>query len=200
MTTSAGFLPVLRRRRTSSWEDIDSERVLQVLVRNLDGMVFRCAIDQHWTLHFVSDGSRELTGYCPDELEFNKVISLEEVTHPEDRQRVRQIIGDAGRENGRYRVQYRIRHKDGSEKWVLERGAIVRDENETRSGKSKIERWLTTTIEKYNFQFKPLSSQERDNETVVTVEISGTFPGSPISLDYHFAIASSKIASLTIDS
>lgn len=40
----------------------------------------------------------------------------------------------------------------------------------------------------------------RDNETVVTVEISGTFPGSPISLDYHFAIASGKIASLTIDS
>ena len=79
-------------------------------------------------------------------------------------------------------------------------GAIVRDENETRSGKSEIERWLTTTIEKYNFQFKPLSSQERDNETVVTVEISGTFPGSPISLDYHFTIASGKIASLTIDS
>jgi hypothetical protein len=78
--------------------------------------------------------------------------------------------------------------------------AIVRDENETRSGKSKIERWLTTTIEKYNFQFKPRRSQERDNETVVTVEISGTFPGSPISLDYHFAIGSGKIASLTIDS
>jgi hypothetical protein len=78
--------------------------------------------------------------------------------------------------------------------------AIVYDENETRSGKSEIEHWLTTTIEKYNFQFKPLSSRESDNETVVTVEISGTFPGSPISLDYHFAIADDKIASLTIDS
>jgi hypothetical protein len=78
--------------------------------------------------------------------------------------------------------------------------AIVRDENETRSGQTEIERWLTTTIEKYKFQFKPLSSQERDNEIVVTVEITGTFPGSPISLDYHFAISDGKIASLTIDS
>ena len=78
--------------------------------------------------------------------------------------------------------------------------AIVRDENETRRGRTEIERWLTTTIEKYRFQFKPLSSQELDNETVVTVEIAGTFPGSPISLDYHFAIARDKIASLTIDS
>lgn len=74
--------------------------------------------------------------------------------------------------------------------------AIVRDENETRSGKSEIERWLTTTIEKYNFQFKALSSQELDNETVVTVEISGTFPGSPISIDYHFTIAGERIPSL----
>jgi SnoaL-like domain len=78
--------------------------------------------------------------------------------------------------------------------------AIVRDENETRSGKHEIERWLTTTIQKYNFRSKPLGSHERDNETVVSVEISGTFPGSPISLDYHFVIGSGKIALLTIDS
>jgi hypothetical protein len=78
--------------------------------------------------------------------------------------------------------------------------AMVRDENATIRGKIDIERWITATIEKYNFQFKPLSSQQRDNETVVSVEVSGTFPGSPISLDYHFAIATDKIASLTIDS
>jgi hypothetical protein len=78
--------------------------------------------------------------------------------------------------------------------------AVVRDENATHRGKIDIERWLVTTIEKYSFHFKPLSSQERDNETLVSIEISGTFPGSPISLDYHFAIADEKIACLTIDS
>ena len=78
--------------------------------------------------------------------------------------------------------------------------AVVRDENATMRGKIDIERWITTTIEKYKFQFRPLSSQERDNETVVSVEISGTFPGSPITLDYHFVITRDKIASLIIDS
>jgi SnoaL-like protein len=78
--------------------------------------------------------------------------------------------------------------------------AVVRDENETHRGKIDIERWITTTIQKYNFQFKPLSSQEWENDTLVSVEVSGTFPGSPISLDYHFAIAHDKIADLTIDS
>ena len=78
--------------------------------------------------------------------------------------------------------------------------AVVRDENATHRGKIEIEHWITTTVDKYKFQFKPLSSQERDNENVVSVEVSGTFPGSPITLDYHFVIDSGKISSLTIDS
>jgi ketosteroid isomerase-like protein len=78
--------------------------------------------------------------------------------------------------------------------------ATVRDENTTHRGKIDIERWATETIEKYKFQFKPLSTEEHDREIVVAVEISGTFPGSPITLDYHFAIANKKIASLIIDS
>ena len=78
--------------------------------------------------------------------------------------------------------------------------AVVRDENATHRGKIDVEGWIKTTIEKYNFQFKPLRLREHGNETVVNVEISGTFPGSPISLDYHFAITNDKITSLTIDS
>ena len=77
--------------------------------------------------------------------------------------------------------------------------ATVRDESTTHRGKIDIERWATETIEKYKFQFKPLSTEEHDGETVVRVEISGTFPGSPISLDYRFALTSNKIASLIID-
>jgi hypothetical protein len=77
--------------------------------------------------------------------------------------------------------------------------AVVRDENATHRGKIEIERWVATTIKKYKFQFKPLSSKER-NETLVGIEVSGTFPGSPVTLDYQFTIANDKIASLLIDS
>jgi ketosteroid isomerase-like protein len=78
--------------------------------------------------------------------------------------------------------------------------AVVRDENAMRHGKIDIRRWATETIEKYKFQFKPLSVNERGAETIVSVEVSGSFPGSPITLDYHFTIANDKIQSLIIDS
>jgi ketosteroid isomerase-like protein len=77
--------------------------------------------------------------------------------------------------------------------------AVVHDERETLHGKKAIEGWITKTIEKYKFQFKPLSIKHEAAEIVVAVEVSGTFDSSPITLDYHFTIESDKILSLTID-
>jgi len=78
--------------------------------------------------------------------------------------------------------------------------AVVRDENATRRGKIDIERWASETIDKYKFHLKPLNAEERGNETVVSIEVSGSFPGSPVTLDYHFSVANEKISSLIIDS
>ena len=107
---------------------IDSRRVLAVLIDNLEGAVFRCAIDAQWTMLFVSEGCRRLCGYGPEELVGNRESSLERLTLPADRERVRGAIMAALAGGTRYRVEYRIVCRDGAEKWVLERGAAVRDE------------------------------------------------------------------------
>jgi ketosteroid isomerase-like protein len=77
--------------------------------------------------------------------------------------------------------------------------AVVHDEGETLRGKESIEGWIVKTIEKYKFQFKPLRIKVDDPEVVVAVEVSGTFDGSPVNLDYHFTVENEKILSLTID-
>jgi ketosteroid isomerase-like protein len=77
--------------------------------------------------------------------------------------------------------------------------AVVHDEGETLHGKKAIEGWIAKTIERYKFQFKPLSIKDCDPEVVVAVEVSGTFDGSPVSLDYRFAIKNDKILSLAIE-
>jgi hypothetical protein len=43
-----------------------------------------------------------------------------------------------------------------------------------------------------------LSIKHGAAEIVVAVEVSGTFDGSPVTLDYHFAIENDKIVSLAI--
>src|SRR5262249_44099269 len=77
--------------------------------------------------------------------------------------------------------------------------AVVHDEGETRHGKEAIENWIAATIEKYKFQFKPLSVKGEEPRVVVVVEVSGAFPGSPVTLDYHLTLERDKILSLTID-
>lgn len=77
-------------------------------------------------------------------------------------------------------------------------GAVVRDEARQHRGRKEIEGWVATTIEKYKFQIKPISVSSADAETVVAMEVSGTFPGSPIELDYRFTVSGDEISSLTI--
>ena len=76
--------------------------------------------------------------------------------------------------------------------------AVVRDEGETLQGKKAIEAWIVKTIGKYKFHFEPLNVKEGNKEVVVAVKVSGTFDGSPVTLNYHFAIASGKISSFAV--
>ena len=77
--------------------------------------------------------------------------------------------------------------------------AVVHDEGETLHGKKAIEGWIAKTVERYKFQFKPLTVEDDDVEVVVTVEVSGAFDGSPVTLDHRFAIKDDKILALTIE-
>ena len=76
--------------------------------------------------------------------------------------------------------------------------AIVRDEAHQYRGPKEIENWVATTIGKYKFQIKPQSASGGDIELLVAMGVSGTFPGSPITLDYRFTLSGDKISALTI--
>ncbi|HWV16959.1 MAG TPA: EAL domain-containing protein [Rhodocyclaceae bacterium] len=123
------LLTAARIPERMSWRSIDSNRMLGDLLRIMDGMIYRCAIDKHWTMFLVSDGCKDLTGYSADELCHNRVISYEEIIELEDRGSVRNMLNAAIVEQAPFTLEYRICCKDGSTKWVRERGAAVIDES-----------------------------------------------------------------------
>ena len=77
--------------------------------------------------------------------------------------------------------------------------AVIRDEEEMLRGNEAIEDWIVRTIEKYKFQFKPLSIKEEKPEVVVAIEISGAFPGSTVTPDYRFTTEKDKILVLAVE-
>ena len=76
--------------------------------------------------------------------------------------------------------------------------ATVRDENQTVSGKKAIKDWILRTIEKYDFRLEPLQMRQDEDEIALLARVSGTFPGSPVTLNYQFKIKNGKISSLSI--
>ncbi|NKB77876.1 MAG: PAS domain S-box protein [Gammaproteobacteria bacterium] len=97
---------------------------LETLLQNLPGMAYRCLNRAHWPMDFVSDGCVELCGYHRFEIE-NQSVLWGDFTHPEDIQEVERKVKAAANRQQPFEVEYRIITKDGTQKWVWERGRVV---------------------------------------------------------------------------
>ncbi len=102
----------------------ESQRMLSTLISNLPGMAYRCRNDRNWTMEFVSEGSRELTGYFPEALIGNETVAYRELIHPDDRDDVWEAVQDALRDQSPFEITYRLVTPQG-ERWVWERGRGV---------------------------------------------------------------------------
>ncbi len=107
---------------------VNHSQVLDTLIRNLEGMAYRCLDDSKWTMIFVSHGCLDLCGYHPEQILGKTGLSWEAITHIDDREHVRKTIRNAITEKRRFSVQYRIVCQSGKIKWVNERGIGIRDE------------------------------------------------------------------------
>ena len=105
----------------------ESEQRFRSLVANLPGVVYRCETEPPWRALFVSDQVELLTGLSAAEFMTGR-LSLEHIIHPDDRARVAEGVDAARSPEGHFSLEYRVRHKDGAQRAVIEQGRRVRDE------------------------------------------------------------------------
>src|SRR5438128_1645203 len=99
----------------------ERERQLESLMGHLPGLAYRALADEHWTALFASKGVEALTGYPADEFTSRR-LNYADIMLPEDRPTTREAIFTALRERRMYEAEHRIRHKDGSVRWIWARG------------------------------------------------------------------------------
>lgn len=77
--------------------------------------------------HFTAEAKQQI-GYADDEIG-NDMREWEALLHPEERERVVEyLLQYASNPVGRYSQEFRLRHKDGSYRWLLSQGACELDE------------------------------------------------------------------------
>ena len=76
--------------------------------------------------------------------------------------------------------------------------ATVADEKQTHGGTAGIKAWAINVRKKYEFTTEVVGAKESSSATIVTAKVSGTFPGSPVNLDFTFNLVKDRIASLHI--
>jgi PAS domain S-box-containing protein len=99
-----------------------SEALLRSLVDNIPGAVYRCACDLDWTMEWLSDEIEEISGYPASDFIGSAVRTFASVEHPDDHEYVARCVMESVDTGRPFAMEYRIVRRDGTVRWVLERG------------------------------------------------------------------------------
>ena len=120
----------LQKIKQTDKDLVESNRKFDTLVNNLKGILFRCKNNKDYEMDYLSQGCLEITGY-PVEAFKNQTITLGQLILDEDRDYVWESIQNAIKQKKHYDFKCRIKHKNGTIKYVWEKGeAIYNNKNE----------------------------------------------------------------------
>jgi len=106
----------------------EKESHFRTLVDNIPGIVYRCAADKDWTMHFMSEAAADVTGYPASDFIGNRVRTYASVVHSEDSAMVSKSVDTALNSREPYIIEYRIIDAEGTVRWVYEKGQGVFDD------------------------------------------------------------------------
>ncbi|SFU35128.1 PAS domain S-box-containing protein [Paenacidovorax caeni] len=119
-----GFITDISARRAMESALRRREEQLRTLVGNIPGVAFRCRNEGDWPMEFISDAVLPLTGWSAEDFLQGRV-HFGHITHAEDAQRIAPEVAQALAQQRAYRVEYRIRTRDGRTRWLAEYGRGV---------------------------------------------------------------------------
>jgi len=156
------LLEDITARKKSEEKLTESERSKSVLLSHLPGLAYRCKFDSAWTMEFVSDGCLKLTGYPPEALLNNRVISYDDLIAKEYRDSIKREWNRILPTRDFFKYEYEIITHQGERKWVLELGQGIFDKKGNVEALEGIildisDRKKTENILKYNNEYDALT-------------------------------------------
>jgi PAS domain S-box-containing protein len=102
---------------------------LSSVLGRMNGFLYRCRADEHYTMLDMTDGIQRIFGYPTDEIVGNRVRTFTSIMCEDDVPAMDAVVGKALESRTDWTLEYRIRHNSGHFIWVTETGGGVWDEN-----------------------------------------------------------------------
>jgi PAS domain S-box-containing protein len=144
----------------------ESKEKFRILSENLPGVVYLCLNDVNYSIIYANKAIKKLTGYSVKEFVDGK-IHLANLFHPEDKKQIYIEVNKAVSFKKQYKLEYRIVAKDGSIKWVREKGAGVFKNQELQYLEGYIEDFIAEKFIKEEL----IESEQKFNVLVDTLNI-----------------------------
>ncbi|MEG0540557.1 MAG: PAS domain S-box protein, partial [Comamonas sp.] len=122
-----GFLTDMRQRNAMEKSLRQSEEQLRTLISNIPGVTFRRTPLPSWQPLFLSTPVEALTGW-PAEALMAQTQCMEQLLVQADIAALHRTVSEALESGVAYSQEYRLRHRDGSLRWVTESGRCVYDD------------------------------------------------------------------------
>jgi PAS domain S-box-containing protein len=104
-----------------------NDRLLRTLMENVPGAIYRSAWHADYTLEMITDEIERISGYPPANFLASDRRTLLSLVHPDDVDMVLEAITLASADSDEpFQLEYRILRHDGTVRWVLDRGQLVR--------------------------------------------------------------------------
>jgi PAS domain S-box-containing protein len=111
----------------------ESEDKFRALITDFPGAVYRCQCDPDMTMQFVNDAVEDLCGYSAADLCNSRMCDYSSLIHAGDRTTIERAVMAAASQRQPFAIEYRILHKDGTIRWVYDKGrAAVGEDGQPR--------------------------------------------------------------------
>jgi PAS domain S-box-containing protein len=101
------------------------DALVRALMANVPGAIYRSAWHLDYTLELISDEIERISGYPASNFIASRRRTITSIVHPDDRERVTQMVDAATDDGEPFVMEYRIVRADGEVRWVMDRGHLV---------------------------------------------------------------------------
>jgi PAS domain S-box-containing protein len=126
-----GFVTDITKQKNAEISLIEAEKRYRTLVEKLPAVVFMDKFNQPQSTQYISPRLLDLLGYTPEEWEDGDNL-WESSLHPDDMERVIAEDIRTDKTGEPFRIEYRMRHRDGHYVWIKEDASLITGEDGTR--------------------------------------------------------------------